>query len=121
MHQMEPIHLADANDTSIGAIPIDSPTIEGHTKEEERIASPYVDAPHAFSENDYHFYGTDDQHLIWNCHNWCAAEHGTCEDYVAAIENGWREADTAGRTPPIQIGATHEPGGSNSADHPVVG
>jgi hypothetical protein len=64
-------------------------------------------SPHAlgFTEDDYHFYGTQQQHLIWNCHNWCAGNHGTCADYVAAIANGWREAET-GKQPAVQIGAT---------------
>ena len=79
-----------------------------HTKKEERAASPSPSVPHAissqsenendsyrheatFDEEDYHFYGTKKQHLIWNCHNWCAGNHGTCEDYVAAIEKGWQD------------------------------
>src|SRR6266568_2870445 len=45
-------------------------------------------------ENEYHFYGTEQQHLLWNCQNWCNVNHGTCEDYVAAIEAGLHDNPT---------------------------
>ncbi len=48
----------------------------------------------AFPEPEYHCAGTEQQHLIWNCHTWCAANHGTCDDYQAAIEDGLHESPT---------------------------
>src|SRR6266568_6690967 len=63
------------------------------TEERESVVASAPTAP-AFPEPEYHFYGTEQQHLLWNCQNWCNVNHGTCEDYVAAIEAGLHDNPT---------------------------
>src|SRR6266567_1101294 len=62
-------------------------------REGEGVVANAPTAP-AFPEPEYHFAGTEQQHLVWNCHTWCAVNRGTCEDYVSAIDAGLHDNPT---------------------------
>src|SRR6266568_1269749 len=74
------------------------------TEERESVVASAPTAP-AFPEPEYHFYGTEQQHLLWNCQNWCNVNHGTCADYVTAIEAGLHESPTE-KMPAVPLNVT---------------
>ena len=85
---------SESMDNNIGNKKDDITNRNGNREGENAFAVAQSSPAQSPSENVYHFYGTQQQHLLWNCHTWCNVNHGTCEDYVAAIEAGLHESPT---------------------------